>query len=242
MREGKRQYKYYDLIMVACVVVLVCSNLIGPAKAAQIDLSWLGLSAIGITTFTFGAGVLFFPISYIFGDILTEVYGYAHDRRVIWAGFAALVFASIMAAVIVWLPPAPTWPNQSVYEIAFGSTWRIAGASIIAYVCGSFVNSVVMAKMKIRTGGRHLWARIIGSTIFGEAVDSALFYPLAFYNSGIMPNELILTLVISQFVAKTFVEVVMTPVTYRVVAFLKRAENEDYYDRNTNFTPFQIKV
>lgn len=242
MPQPSRQYKYYDLIMVACVVVLICSNLIGPAKAAQFDLSWLGLSAIGLTTITFGAGVLFFPISYIFGDILTEVYGYGRDRRVIWAGFAALIFASIMAAIVVWLPPAPTWPNQTVYEIAFGSTWRIAGASIVAYLCGSFVNSLVMAKMKVWNQGRHLWARTIGSTIFGEAVDSAIFYPLAFYNSGIMPNELVMTLVVSQFITKTLVEVVMTPVTYKVIGFLKRVENEDYYDRDTNFTPFQIKV
>lgn len=228
-----RTYKYYDFIMVAAVVVLVCSNLIGPAKAAQLDLPMLGV-------ITFGAGVLFFPISYIFGDVLTEVYGYARERRVIWAGFAALVFASIMAAIIVALPPAPNWPNQKVYETAFGSTWRIAGASIIAFVCGSFVNSFVLAKMKIWTEGRHLWARTIGSTVCGEAVDSALFYPLAFYNSGIMPNELVFTLVVSQFVAKTLVEVLFTPVTYAVVGFLKRAENEDFYDRGTDFTPFKI--
>ena len=230
-----RQYKYYDLIMVACVVVLVCSNLIGPAKAAQLDLPLIGI-------ITFGAGVLFFPISYIFGDILTEVYGYARDRRVIWVGFAALAFASLMAFVVVALPPAPNWPNQKVYETAFGSTWRIAGASIIAFICGSFVNSFVLAKMKVMTAGRHLWARTIGSTICGEAVDSVLFYPLAFYNSGIMPNELVWTLVGAQFIAKTLVEVGMTPITYLVVGFLKRVENEDYYDRATNFNPFQMKV
>lgn len=231
----RRQYKFFDLIMVASVVVLVCSNLIGPAKAAQINMPLLG-------AITFGAGVLFFPVSYIFSDILTEVYGYGRERRVIWAGFAALAFASVMAAVVVALPPAPGWPNQKVYETAFGSTWRIAGASIIAFVCGSFVNAFVLAKMKIATAGRHLWARTIGSTICGEAVDSALFYPLAFYNSGIMPNELVATLVVSQFFAKTLVEVAMTPVTYKVVAFLKHAEGEDYYDRDTNFTPFKIET
>lgn len=235
MPPTTRTYKYYDFIMVAAVVVLVCSNLIGPAKAAQLDLPMLGV-------ITFGAGVLFFPISYIFGDVLTEVYGYARERRVIWAGFAALAFASLMAAIIVALPPAPNWPNQKVYETAFGSTWRIAGASIIAFVCGSFVNSFVLAKMKIWTAGRHLWARTIGSTVCGEAVDSALFYPLAFYNSGIMPNELVFTLVVSQFVAKTLVEVAFTPVTYAVVGFLKRAENEDFYDRNTDFTPFKLET
>jgi queuosine precursor transporter len=228
-----RAYKYYDLIMVAAVVVLVCSNLIGPAKKAQVDLPFFG-------TVGFGAGVLFFPISYIFGDILTEVYGYSRERRVIWAGFAALTFAAIMAAVVVGLPPAPGWKNQAVYEAAFGNTWRINGASIIAFLCGSFVNSFIMAKMKIMTNGRHLWARVIGSTIGGELVDSLIFYPLAFYGAGMIPNEMLPSLVQSQFVAKTVVEIVMTPVTYAVIAFLKRAEGEDFYDRDTNFTPFKL--
>ncbi len=173
--RGQRQegYRYYDLVMVAFVTVLVCSKLIGPAKIAWLDVPVLG-------TLTFGAGVLFFPISYVFGDILTEVYGYARSRRVIWAGFAALGFASLMAWVIVELPPAPFWQNQSAYEVAFGSTWRIASASLIAFLCGEFVNSYVLAKMKILTSGRWLWTRTIGSTIFGEGIDSALFYPLAF--------------------------------------------------------------
>ncbi len=235
MNSPQPSYRYYDLVMVAFVVVLVCSNLIGPAKAAQLDLPLIG-------AVTFGAGVLFFPVSYIFGDILTEVYGYGRDRRVIWTGFAALIFASVMAAVVVALPPAPTWENQKVYEIAFGNTWRIAAASIIAFVCGSFVNSFVLAKMKVATEGRHIRSRFVASTVAGEAVDSALFYPLAFYNSGIMPNELVLTLVISQFVTKTGVEVVMLPVTTRVVAALKKAENEDYFDRDTDFNPFATKV
>jgi queuosine precursor transporter len=234
VNSTQRSYRYYDLVMVAFVVVLVCSNLIGPAKAAQLDLPLIG-------AVTFGAGVLFFPVSYIFGDILTEVYGYGRDRRVIWTGFAALIFASVMAAVVVALPPAPTWENQKVYEIAFGNTWRIAAASMIAFVCGSFVNSFVLAKMKVATEGRYMRSRFVASTVAGEAVDSALFYPLAFYNSGIMPNELVLTLVISQFVSKTAVEVVMLPVTTRVVAALKRAENEDYYDRDTDFSPFATK-
>jgi uncharacterized integral membrane protein (TIGR00697 family) len=231
----RKNYKYYDLVMVAFVVVLICSNLIGPAKAAQFDLPLIG-------TITFGAGVLFFPISYIFGDILTEVYGYAYSRRVIWAGFAGLFFASLMAYVIVALPPAPEWKNQAVYEIAYGSTWRIAGASLIAFCCGEFVNSFVLAKMKIATNGRWLWSRTIGSTIAGESVDSLLFYPLAFWNSGIMPNELVPVLMISQFFAKTGVEILLTPVTYVIVNFLKRKENEDWYDRNTEFNPFSIDL
>ena len=228
-----RAYRHFDLVMVAFVTVLVCSNLIGPAKIAQMDLPLLG-------TLTFGAGVLFFPISYVFGDILTEVYGYARARKVIWAGFAGLAFASFMATVVVALPPAPFWKNQEAYEIAFGNTWRIVGASILAFWCGSFVNSFVLAKMKIWTAGKHLWSRTIGSTIFGEAVDSALFYPLAFYGTGIIPNEALPQVMLAQFVLKTLVEVVFTPVTYLVVGFLKRVENEDYYDRDTNFSPFHI--
>ncbi|HEX2337812.1 MAG TPA: queuosine precursor transporter [Hyphomicrobiaceae bacterium] len=233
--EPARQFRYFEFVMVAFVVVLVCSNLIGPAKAAQIQLPWWG-------PVTFGAGVLFFPISYVFGDILTEVYGYSRARRVIWAGFASLMFAAVMASVIVALPHAPNWPNQAAYEIAFGNTWRIALASMFAYFCGEFVNSYVLAKMKVATNGRYQGARFVGSTIAGEAVDSALFYPLAFYNAGIMPNELVITLAYTQFVAKSLVEVAFLPITYRIVAFLKRAENEDYYDRHTNFNPFKVET
>lgn len=232
--QQARSYRYYDLVMVAFVTVLVCSNLIGPAKISQISLPIVG-------TLTFGAGVLFFPISFIFGDILTEVYGYAKSRRVIWAGFAGLAFASFMAWMIVALPPAPFWENQSAYEIAFGSAWRVSLASLVAFAAGEFVNSFVLAKMKIWTNGRWLWTRTIGSTIFGEAVDSILFYPLAFYNTGIIPNDKLWLVVVAQFVAKVAVEVVLTPVTYRIVAFLKKAENEDYYDRDTNFNPFNLK-
>ena len=199
-----RHYRYYELVMAAFVIVLICSNLIGPAKIAQLNLPLLGVV-------TFGAGVLFFPISYVFGDILTEVYGYARARKVIWAGFAGLAFASFMAAVVVALPPAPFWNNQAAYEIAFGSTWRIVLASMCAYFCGEFVNSYVLAKMKIITAGRWLWTRTIGSTIFGEAVDSALFYPLAFYGTGIIPNEKLPLVMLSQFLIKVGVEVVFTP-------------------------------
>jgi len=230
-----RQYRYYELVMAAFVVVLICSNLIGPAKIAQITLPYLGVV-------NFGAGVLFFPISYVFGDILTEVYGYARARKVIWAGFTGLGFASFMAAVVVALPPAPFWNNQPAYEIAFGSTWRIVLASMCAYFCGEFVNSYVLAKMKIITAGRWLWTRTIGSTIFGEAVDSALFYPLAFYGSGIIPDDKLPLVMLSQFLIKVGVEVVFTPVTYKVVSALKRAEHEDYYDRHTDFTPFSLKT
>ena len=178
----------------------------------------------------------------MFGDILTEVYGYARARKVIWAGFAGLAFASFMAAVVVALPPAPFWKHQAAYEIAFGSTWRIVAASMIAYFCGEFVNSYVLAKMKIMTAGKWLWTRTIGSTLVGEAVDSALFYPLAFYASGIIPDDKLPLVMLAQFVVKVSVEVVFTPVTYKVVGWLKRAEREDYYDRKTDFNPFTLKA
>ncbi len=228
-----KHYRYYDLIMAAFVCVLVCSNLIGPAKVTQIEAPWLG-------TLTFGAGVLFFPISFIFGDILTEVYGYAASRRVIWAGFAGLAFASLMAWMIVAMPPAPYWHHQHEYEVAFGSTWRISLAGLVAFAVGEFVNSYVMAKMKLLSQGKHLWQRTITSTVFGEAVDTLLFVPLAFWDTGIIPNDMIPLIITAQVIAKILVEVVFTPVTYWVVAFLKRVENEDYYDRHTDFNPFKL--
>ena len=231
----RMQYRYYEFVMAAFVVILVCSNLIGPAKISQVDLPLLG-------AVTFGAGVLFFPISYVFGDILTEVYGYARSRRVIWAGFAGLAFASFMAWVVVSLPPAPFWKNQAAYEVAFGSAWRVALASMIAYFCGEFVNSFVLAKMKVWMQGRRLWMRTIGSTIFGEGVDSLLFYPLAFYGTGIIPNDKLPLVMLAQFLTKVGVEVLFTPFTYFVVGWLKRAEHEDYYDRDTRFTPFSLKA
>jgi uncharacterized integral membrane protein (TIGR00697 family) len=231
----RHNYRYYDFVMAAFVTVLICSNLIGPAKIAQIEVPVFG-------TLTFGAGVLFFPVSYVFGDILTEVYGYARARKVIWSGFAGLAFASFMAAVVVALPPAPFWHHQDAYEIAFGSAPRIVVASMVAYFCGEFVNSFVLAKMKLITQGRWLWTRTIGSTLFGEAVDSALFYPLAFYGSGIIPDDKLPLVMMAQFIVKVGVEVVLTPVTYKIVGALKRAENEDYYDRDTDFNPFTLRA
>ncbi len=229
----ERGYRYLGLVMAGFVTVYICSNLIGPAKAVQVQLPLLG-------ALTFGAGVLFFPMSYVFGDILTEVYGYAKARRVIWTGFAAMSFAAFMAWAVVQLPPAPGWPHQGAYEVAFGNTWRIVLASLVAYSCGEFVNSFVLAKMKLMTEGRHLWSRTIGSTVVGEGIDSALFYPLAFWGSGIIPDALIPQLMLSQWIGKTLVEVAFTPITYKVVGFLKRAEREDWYDRDTNFTPFRF--
>ncbi|HTX25138.1 MAG TPA: queuosine precursor transporter [Steroidobacteraceae bacterium] len=229
-----KSYKYYDLILGAYVCVLLCANLIGPAKVSVVHLPWIG-------PVEFMAGVLFFPISYFFGDILTEVYGYARDRRAVWSGFGALVFAAAMAAVIVHLPPADFWKDkQSAVEAIFGNTPRIAAASMIAFWCGSFVNSYVLAKMKLWTGGRWLWTRTIGSTACGELVDSGLFYTLAF--AGLWPSRELLSVMAAQYVLKTTWEIVATPLTYRIVGFLKRAEQEDYFDRDTNFTPFSLEV
>ena len=222
--------------MAAFVTVLLCSNFIGAAKQTTVQLPLLGAT-------TFSAGVLFFPISYIFGDILTEVYGYGRDRRVVWAGFGALVFASFMAWVVISLPPAGSEfmkTYQASLEGVFGNSWRIAAGSMIAFWCGSFSNAYVLAKMKVWMSGRRLWMRTIGSTVVGEFVDSSLFYVIAFY--GIWATGDLVKIVIAQYLLKTTWEVVMTPVTYKVVGFLKRAENEDYYDRNTDFTPFTLKT
>jgi uncharacterized integral membrane protein (TIGR00697 family) len=230
-----RQYRYYDLVLGAFVCVLLCSNLIGVRKVTHVTWN-------GDELFAFGAGNLFFPIAYLFGDILTEVYGYARSRRVVWAGFAALAFASFQSFVVVALPPAAEFRDQAQLEWAFGSTWRIALGSLVAYTCGEFVNSFTLAKLKIVTQGRMLWTRTIGSTVAGEAVDTLIFYPLAFYGEPWMPDSLLLKIMIANYFIKVGWEVVATPLTYRVVAFFKRAEQEDYYDRNTNFTPFSLKV
>jgi uncharacterized integral membrane protein (TIGR00697 family) len=223
-----RTYRYYDLIMAAFVCVLLCANLIGVSKAVTIH------------GFTFGAGNFFFPLSYLFGDILTEVYGYARSRKVVWAGFAALAFASFMSAVVVALPPSPQWQGQEHLEAVFGSTWRTALASLLGYACGEFANSVTLAKLKVRTSGRFLWVRTIGSTIVGEAADTLIFYPLAFL--GIWSSSLLLTVMAGNYLIKVLWEVLATPLTYRVVAFLKRQEHEDYYDRDTDFTPFSLRT
>ena len=228
-----RSYRYYDWVMVAFVTVFLCSNLIGPAKAAQIDLPLIG-------AFTFGAGVLFFPLSYVFGDILTEVYGYARARRVIWAGFAAMAFAAMMASVVVALPPAPGWGDQAAYQTIFGQTPRIVLASMLAYFCGEFVNSYVLAKMKVADNGKRMGWRFVASTVIGEGVDSLLFYPLAFY--GIWGNELLLKIMAAQWGLKVLVEILFLPLTIWLVRALKRAESEDHYDRDTNFTPFSLKT
>ena len=228
-----RNYKYFDLIMAAFVAVLLCSDIIGVQKVSSINLPFVG-------EYIYGAGVLFFPISYLFGDILTEVYGYKRSRRVIWAGFGALVFASLMSFIITSLPDARTMsPEQrSAVNLIFGQTWRIVLASLLGFWAGEFANSFVLAKMKVLTAGKWLWTRTIGSTIAGEAVDSVIFYPLAFI--GTWSNEQVVSVMIGNYVIKVLWETLATPATYFIVSFLKKVEHEDYFDRDTNFNPFTL--
>jgi len=227
-----RQFRYYDFVMAAFVAILLLSNIIGAAKPAALTINgqqWI-----------FGAGILFFPLGYVIGDVLTEVYGFARARRVIWAGFAALLFMAFMSWVVVALPPAPGWPGQAAYESVFGQVWRIVFASITAFWAGEFINSYVMARMKIWTGGKHLWSRTIGSTVVGQGIDSIIFYPLAF--GGIWSNEQVISVMLTNWLLKVGWEVVLTPVTYGVVGWLKRKEGVDIFDEGTNFSPFKTKV
>ncbi len=229
-KTAARVYRYYDLIMAAFVTVLLCTNLISAPKR------------VSLGGFTFGAGVLFFPISYLFGDILTEVYGYARSRKVVWAGFGALVFATIVTQVVLNMPADPSWKNQEAFKAVFGGTWRIVLASMIGYFAGEFVNSFTLAKMKVATKGRFLWMRTIGSTMTGEAADSLLFYPVAFLGMPSWPVEKVLTVMVTNYCLKVAWEILATPMTYGIVGFLKKAESEDYYDIHTDFTPFSLKT
>lgn len=232
INPGERHaFRYYDIVMAAFVAILLLSNVIGAAKPSYIVLP-------DGAQWAFGAGVLFFPISYVIGDVLTEVYGYARARRVIWTGFAALAFMAFMAWVVVALPPAAGWPGQEAYEFVFGNSWRIVLASMIAFWVGEFANSFVLAKMKVWTKGKHLWARTIGSTAVGQGLDSLIFYPLAFWGLAGWPPEQLWQVVLSQWAIKTAWEALLTPVTYIVVNRLKRAEGIDIYDTRTDFSPF----
>jgi uncharacterized integral membrane protein (TIGR00697 family) len=221
-----KSYRYFDLIMASFVAVLLISNI------ASTKILELG-------PFTFDGGTILFPLSYIFGDILTEVYGYKKSRRVIWTGFFAAFLMSMIFIIVGKLPAAPGWENQDAYEKILGLTPRIVIASLVAYFAGAFANSYVLAKMKILTRGRWLWTRTIGSTIVGEALDTFLFVTIAFY--GIIPFWLLLAVGVSNYIFKTGVEIIFTPLTYRIIRFLKRSEEEDYYDTDTKFNPFSLK-
>lgn len=229
-----RPFRYFDLVMAAFVTILLLSNVIGAGKVAVLDLPAIG-------AWEFGAGILFFPISYVIGDVLTEVYGYDRARRCIWAGFAALVFMALMAMVVVAMPPAANWGGQQAYEQVFGQVPRIVLASIIAFWAGEFTNSYVMARMKVWTGGRKLWTRTIGSTFVGQGVDSALFYPIAFLGAAGWTTDLVITVALTQWALKTAWEALLTPVTYKVVGFLKRREGVDVFDTKTDFSPFALR-
>ena len=230
-----RPMKLFDFIMVAFVVILLLSNVIGAGKRAVIDLPFVG-------PWPFGAGILFFPLSYVLGDVLTEVYGYARARRCIWAGFVAMLFMVAMSLIVVALPPDQGWTGQAAYEQVFGQVPRIVLASIAAFWVGEFANSVVLARMKVWTEGRMLWTRTIGSTIVGQGFDSLIFYPLAFWGVEGWPPGTLGKIMLTQFVLKVSWEVLLTPVTYFVVGRLKRAEGLDVYDERTNLTPFALRT
>ena len=253
-----QSFRYYDLVMAAFVAILLLSNIIGAAKLTFVQVPWWpdGWWPAGDGVFIYGAGILFFPLGYVIGDVLTEVYGYARARRVIWTGFGALTFMALMSWVVVNLPAFSEWscagnatlqlaggqagtPGavcQQTYESVFGSTWRIVFASIAAFWAGEFVNSYVMARMKIWTKGKALWSRTIGSTIVGQGVDSLIFYPLAFL--GTWTTQAVITVMITNWLLKVVWEALLTPVTYYVVNTLKRKEGVELFDTDTDFSPF----
>jgi hypothetical protein len=228
-------FRYYDLVMAGFVAILLLSNVIGAAKRSVVNLPWIG-------EWPFGAGVLFFPLSYIIGDMLTEVYGYARARRVIWTGFAALAFMAFMAWVVVSLPPAPGWTGQEAYQTVFGNSWRIVLASMIAFWAGEFANSIVLAKMKIADNGRRMGLRFVASTVVGQGIDSLLFYPIAFYGQDGWPTIELFRTVLSQWAIKAGWEVILLPVTVALVVALKQREGVDVYDEGTDFTPFRARI
>lgn len=218
-----KAYKHIDTITALFVAVLLISNV---ASTKIVDLGF----------FTFDAGTLLFPLSYIFGDILTEVYGYQRSRKVIWLGFTCALLMSLVFMIVARLPAAADWTNQAAYDSILGLTPRIVLASLLAYLAGEFSNSTILAKLKVKMNGKRLWVRTIGSTVVGEFVDTVIFIVIAF--SGLFPQDLIFTLIISNYIFKTGVEILFTPITYALVRRLKRSENEDYYDRETKFNPF----
>ncbi|HKZ69930.1 MAG TPA: queuosine precursor transporter [Anaerolineales bacterium] len=221
-----RPYRHLDLITALFVTVLIVSNI-----ASTKLIAFLGLPLDG--------GTILFPLSYIFGDILTEVYGYQRSRRVIWIGFACLAIMAVTFAVVDLLPPDPAFDAQAAFSRILGQTPRIVLGSLIAYWAGEFVNSYALAKIKIKMDGRRLWIRTIASTLIGQLVDTAVFLPIAFF--GVFPNEVLVSLFVANYIFKVGTEAIFTPITYQIVAVLKRAESEDYYDRNTDFNPFAIK-
>jgi uncharacterized integral membrane protein (TIGR00697 family) len=222
----KRGFRYLDVLTGLFVAVLLISNI----ASTKILTLW---------KFTFDGGTILFPLSYIFGDILTEVYGYQKSRRVIWTGFFCALLMSLVFYIVQILPPAAEWENQKAYEDILGFVPRIVTASLIAYFAGEFSNSFILSRMKIWTTGRLLWMRTIGSTLIGEGLDTLIFCFIAFY--GVLPSGLLWAVFISNYIFKCSVEILFTPVTYLMVGFLKKKENEDHYDRGINYNPFIFK-
>ncbi|NEP16147.1 MAG: queuosine precursor transporter [Leptolyngbya sp. SIO4C1] len=220
-----RAFRHFDTIMALFVTVLLISN-VASTKIADFGF------------FTFDGGTLLFPLSYIFGDILTEVYGYARARKVIWTGFMAALLMAVTFMAVGALPAAADWPHQAAYDTILGLTPRIVFASLIAYFAGEFSNSFILAKLKVLTQGRRLWLRTISSTLVGQVLDTAIFILVAFW--GLFPAGLIVTLVVSNYIFKCGVEILFTPITYWVTGWLKQQEHEDYYDTDTNFNPFHL--
>lgn len=237
MGGEERAFKYLDVITSVFITALLVSNLVASKSAS-------------LWGWTVGVGIFVFPISYIFGDVLTEVYGYARSRRVIWMGFTSVAVASLILFLCDIAPPSPSFQHQEAFHLILGQSPLVLAASLIAYFAGEFCNSFVMAKMKIWTQGRHLWARTIGSTVVGEAVDSVVFYPLAFgvfprllgFEGAAWPWALVGAIMVSNYALKVGVEVVFTPITYRLVGWLKRAEGVDVYDTDTDFSPFRWRL
>lgn len=227
-QRARHEYKYYDLVAAAFVIVLVVSTTAGGPKVTQLA---------GLTV---GAGIAFYPFIYLLNDVLTEVYGYAHARRAVWTGLAGLIFAALVTATITAMPAAPGWHDQAAYETVFGLAPRIVLASLLAFVAGEFVNAYVLARLKVATAGAFLWLRTIGSSMVGVAVDSLIFYPLAFW--GEWSPALLLTVMATEYAIKVGGEVVATPFTYAVCGWLKRAEGEDHFDRDVDFTPFSLET
>jgi uncharacterized integral membrane protein (TIGR00697 family) len=221
----QRRFQYYDLLVHIFVVILLISNLVGQKVTA---IGWFRISA----------AQLFFPVTYIFGDVFTEVYGYGASRRAIWIGFMASALLAALGLFAVWLPPAPEWPNQGAFATVFEFVPRMIAASLIAFWCGEFANSYVMAKMKLLTGGRMLWTRTVGSTVVGQGVDTVIVMVLAF--AGTIPAGAIFKLIVSSYLGKVAYEVLATPLTYVVVNFLKRREGADAFDRGISFNPFRL--
>lgn len=224
--NSKTSFRYFDVIMALFVAVLLISNI-------------ASTKILSVWEFTFDGGTILFPLSYIFGDVLTEVYGYKRSRKVIWTGFCCALLMSLTLWVVQLLPAAGDWPYQEAYESLLGFVPRIVLGSLAAYFVGEFSNSVIMSKMKVWTKGKYLWIRTISSTLVGEGIDTTIFCLIAFY--GILPNELLFSVIISNYIFKCGIEILFTPCTYGIVKFLKKKENVDIYDKDINYNPFRFE-